>query len=64
MRAEEWRAKAQQYKEETNKLLEDMATDILTFSDELELQSARFEEVRDQQNPINKGKMIEDVSPR
>ena len=64
VRAEEWRAEAQQYKEETNKLLEDKATDILTFSDELELQSARFEEVRDQQNPINKGKMIEDVSPR
>ena len=63
-RAEEWRAEAQLYKDETNKLLEDMATDILTFSDELELQSARFEEVRDQQNPVNKGKMIEDVSPR
>ena len=63
VRAEEWRAEAQQYKDETNKLLEDMATDILTFSDELELQSARFE-VRDYQNPVNKGKMIEDVSPR
>ena len=57
------RAEAQQYKDETNKLLEDMATDILTFGDKLELQSARFEEVRDQQNPVNKGKVIEDVSP-
>lgn len=64
MRAEEWSHEAQKYKDETNKLLEDMAADILTFSDELELQSARLEELRDQQNPTNKGKKIEDVSSR
>jgi hypothetical protein len=47
VRAEEWRQEAQQYKDETNKLLEDMATDILTFSDdELELQSKRSERDR------------------
>ena len=41
-----------------------MATDILTFSDELEMQSARIGDFTDQHNAINKGKQIEDVSPR
>ena len=63
-RAEKWRQKAQQYKDETSQLLEDMAQDIITFSDELEMQSAMIEEFRDQEDAINKGKKIEDVSPR
>ena len=62
--AEEWRQKAQQFKDETSHLLEDMAQDILTFGDELEMQSAMIEEFRDQEDAINKGKQIEDVSPR
>ena len=41
-----------------------MATDILTFRNELEMQSARIGELTDQHNAINKGKQIEDVSPR
>ena len=63
-RAEEWRQKAQQYKDETSQLFEDMAQDIITFSDELEMQSAMIEKFRDQEDAINKGKKIEDVSPR
>ena len=63
-RAEEWRLKAEQYKDETCQLLEDMAQDILSFSDELEMQSATINEFRLQEDTINKGKKIEDVSPR
>ena len=40
-----------------------MATDILTFSNELEMQSARIGELTDQHNAINKGKQTEDVLP-
>ena len=36
-RAEEWRQKVEQYKDEACQLLEDMAPDILSFSDELEI---------------------------
>ena len=55
LRAEEWRQNAQQHKDEVNRLLEEMATDILTFSEEIEFQSARIEELTDHQN---KGKIL------
>ena len=52
------------FKDEIGHLLEDMAQDILTFGDELEMKSAIINEFRDQEDAINKGKKIEDVSPR
>ena len=53
----------EQHKEEVTALLQDMAEDVLTFSTELELQSAQIKQ-RSVPSTTNRGKQIDDVSPR
>ena len=64
LRAEQWKVQVEQHKEEVTALLQDMAEDVLTFSAELELQSAQIEELSELPPTTNKGKQIDKVSPR
>ena len=41
-----------------------MAKDVLAFSEELDLQSAQIEELNNLPPTVNKGKQIDEVSPR
>ena len=63
LRAEQWKNQVEQHKEEISVLLQDMAEDVLTFSEELELQSAQIKELSDLPSTINRGKQIDEVSP-
>ena len=64
LRAEQWKVQVEQHKEEVTALLQDMAEDVLTFSAELELQSAQIKELSALPSMINKGKEIDEASPR
>ena len=64
LRAEEWREKVEQHKIEISSLLEEMAQDVLTFTDELDLQAAQINELSERQDSVNKGRKIDEVSPR
>lgn len=64
LRAEQWKNQVEQHKEEISVLLQDMAKDVLAFSEELELQSAQIKELNDLPPTVNKGKQIDEVSPR
>ena len=62
LRAEQWKNQVEQHKE-ISVLLQDMAKDVLAFSEELELQSAQIKELNDLPPSVNKGKQIDEVSP-
>lgn len=64
LRAEQWKNQVEQHKEEISVLLQDMAKDVLAFSEELELQSAQIEELNNLPPTVNKGKQFDEVSPR
>ena len=63
LRAEQWKIQVEQHKEEVTALLQDMAEDVLTFSSELELQSAQIKQLS-VPSTTNRGKQIDEVSPR